>query len=147
MAETTPKEEVAVTKEEAKVAEKAPAKKSPAKKTSKTTKTAEKEPAAKKTAKAADKKPAAKEETKAASTAAPKKAPTKKAELKPEMFVQYQENTISQDDLYEKVKADWTEDGHRMSNVKSLKIYVKPEENKAYYVINEKYFGDVNLFV
>ena len=125
MAETTSKEEVAVAKEEAKVAEKAPA--------------------AKEAAKAADKKPAAKEETKSAS-AAPKKPAAKKAELKPEIFVEYQENAIAQNDLYEKVKADWTESGHRMANVKSLKIYVKPEDNKAYYVINDKYSGDVDLF-
>ena len=140
---TTQKEEQAVTNEEVK-AEKEEAK-APAKRTRRTRASKEAKDAKEET-KAADKRQTAKdtkEETKAPTT---KKQPAKKPELKPEIVLQYQDNAIDQGELYEKVRVDWTEGGHRMANVKSLKVYVKPEENKAYYVINDKYTGDVDLF-
>ena len=37
-------------------------------------------------------------------------------------------------------------EGHRAGCIKTLNIYVKPEEYKAYYVINDKFFGSVDLF-
>ena len=36
--------------------------------------------------------------------------------------------------------------GIRAGCIKTLNIYVKPEEYKAYYVINDKFFGSVDLF-
>ena len=37
-------------------------------------------------------------------------------------------------------------DGHRASSIKSLQVYLKPEEFAAYYVINQKFAGRVDLF-
>ena len=34
---------------------------------------------------------------------------------------------------------------HRASSVKKLTLYVKPEDRKAYYVINDKTTGSVEL--
>lgn len=49
--------------------------------------------------------------------------------------------------VVDKVKAAFVASGHRVSSIKSLQIYIKPEENKAYYVINDnKYSGEVDLF-
>lgn len=48
--------------------------------------------------------------------------------------------------IEEKVKAQFVAEGHRAGAIKKLDIYIKPEENAAYYVINEKFSGRVDLF-
>lgn len=128
------KPEVAEKKEEAK---KAPvAKKSVAKKAA-APKAEKKAPAAKKAAapKAAKKAPAAKK--------AAKKAPVaKKAVVEPKKFmVQTMAGAeISYTDIVKKVNKAISE------NIKSLEIYVKAEEGKAYYVVNGDITGAVELF-
>ena len=105
-----------------------------------------------------------KEETKKATETSAKKAPgrpkkttkektnnAKKEPMVPEMFIQYdddpagaQEANIA--DIVAKVKAVYVAQGHRESSIKSLQIYMKPQMWKAYYVINHKIEGDVDLF-
>ena len=88
----------------------------------------------------AAKKPAAKRST-------AKKEKAEKPELKPEVFIEYQHQQASQLSIVDKVKAAFVASGHRASSIKSLQIYIKPEEYKAYYVINDnKYNGEVDLF-
>ena len=89
-------------------------------------------------------------ETKAAPAAKPaaKKAaakPAEKPEVKPEVFFQYDGGEISANDYVEKVKQAYVAEGHRVSSIKSLQLYFKPEDNKVYYVINEKITGDLDL--
>ena len=74
------------------------------------------------------------------------KAKAKKEPVKAEIIVQYKEGETSIQDLEEKVKAQFVAEGHRAGCIKSLNIYVKPEDYKAYYVINEKFSGSVDLF-
>lgn len=70
------------------------------------------------------------------------KKATKKAvknadkEYKRKIFVQYLGKEISEDYIYEKFKSEWTKN-HSMEVVKSLNVYVKPEDNTAYCVVNE----------
>ena len=78
--------------------------------------------------------------------AAAKKAAPKKEELKPEVFIQYQGNEAIVADVIEKAKNEFVADGHRASSIKSLQVYLKPEEFAAYYVINQKFAGRVDLF-
>lgn len=94
------------------------------------------------------KKVEAKKETATPAKKAPaKKAPAKKAEkLVPEVFIQYQGMESMQSDIIEKIKAQFVAEGHRVGNIKSLNIYLKPEDNAAYYVINDKNAGKVDLF-
>lgn len=82
---------------------------------------------------------------------AKEKAAKEKAVLVPEMFVQYddtlagaQEASVA--DIVAKVKALYVAQGHRESSIKSLQIYMKPQMWKAYYVINHKIEGDIDLF-
>lgn len=91
--------------------------------------------AAKTTAKKATKKAAAKKTTK-----------VEKKELVPEVFVQFDGNEDVVANVIERAKEAFTADGHRASSIKSLKVYLKPEEYAAYYVINDTYAGKVNLF-
>ena len=113
---------------------KAPAKKPAAKKTTAAAKkpaakkTAEKKPAEKKTA---EKKPAAKK------AAAPKAADTSASKV----VIQFAGGEADTAALVEKAK--------KISGVKSAKqvdVYVKPEVNRVYYVINGDTFGDFALF-
>lgn len=97
--------------------------------------------AAAKTADAAEK-TVKKAETKV--KAAAKKAA--KEVLKPEITVQYQNLEVTTEAVEERVKAQFAAEGHRVGTIKKLNIYVKPEEYAAYYVINDKFTGRVDLF-
>ena len=91
----------------------------------------------------------AKEEKKAGRKPAAKKAaakPAKKEEAVTEIYVQYGPGESSVATVVEKIKAEYVEQGHRASSIKSLKVYLKPEDRSAYYVINDKVAGRVDLF-
>ena len=64
--------------------------------------------------------------------------------LKPELFVQYQGGEVDMATLVEAAKADFHQTKKR-TLVTAMKIYFKPEEQAAYYVINEKYEGKIHL--
>lgn len=66
--------------------------------------------------------------------------------LKPEITVQYQNLEVTTETVEERVKAQFAAEGHRVGTIKKLNIYVKPEEYAAYYVINDKFTGRVDLF-
>lgn len=108
-------------------------------------------------AKAAEVKTAVKETVKEAVAEKKEKAvktpkstkPAKKAvkeEVKPEVFIQYEGKEAIVAEAIEKAKAEFVADGHRVSSIKSLQVYLKPEEYAAYYVINQKFAGRVDLF-
>lgn len=98
----------------------------------------------KETKKAATKKAAPKKETAKKETA---KKTTAKKEAEVDVYVEFSGNQISEKNVEERVKAAYVEAGHRASSIKSLRIYIKPEENAAYYVINDDNVGRVDLFV
>ena len=64
--------------------------------------------------------------------------------MRPEIFVQYQGDETSMDALVEAVKANFHAEKKR-TLITSLKMYVKPEEHTAYYVINETFEGKIPL--
>ncbi len=91
----------------------------------------------------------AKKTAKKATTAAKKtadKAATVKTKLVAEVFIQYQNKEITAEDIVGRIKAAYEAEGKKSSAIKSLQVYVKPEENAAYYVINMKNAGKVNLY-
>lgn len=121
-----------------KTAVKAPAKKPAAKKAP------AKKPAAKKApAKTAAKAPAKKA---AAKKPAAKKAPAKKAApakiVEPKKFViqNSADQGVSYETVVKKVNKAFKD------KIKTLDIYVKSEEGKAYYVVNGEVTGSVDLF-
>jgi len=65
--------------------------------------------------------------------AAPKTTKRKKTE---EVFFQYQGKEVSTKDILAKVKDAFVSEGNKKSDIESLEIYIKPEDNAAYYVIN-----------
>jgi len=68
----------------------------------------------------------------------------KSAHLQPELFLQYQDSETSMAALVELAKADFHKEKKR-TLVTDLKLYVKPEEHVAYYVINGSHTGKVSF--
>ena len=62
--------------------------------------------------------------------------------LKPEIVVQYQGGEIDMAALVESAKADFHKEKKR-TLITALKLYVKPEEHMAYYVVNGSHEGKV----
>ena len=86
------------------------------------------------------------EEKTAEKKAPAKKAPAKKAELKTEMYLQFYGKEYSDKEILQKVKEIWTKVlKKKVGDMKDVKIYLKPEESKAYYVINGDTTGEVDL--
>ena len=75
---------------------------------------------------------------------AAKTTAAKKAEPVTEVYVQYWGKEIHTSEVADRIKKICTEDmGKKASELKDLKIYIKPEDNGAHYVIN----GDVTGFI
>ena len=105
-----------------------------AEKAADTVKTTAKKTASK--AKSAVKKTAAKAKVKAASG---------KDDVTTKVYVQYAGNEVLENDVLERVKEAYVAEGNRASGIKSVQVYLKPEENAAYYVINNT-AGRIDLF-
>ena len=139
----TPKTDDAKASVETKAAEKTaevkPAAEKPVEEKTAEVKSAEKKTAAKKTT--TRKTTAAKKTT---TKTAAKTTAAKKAEPVTEVYVQYWGKEIHTSEVADRIKKIWTEDmGKKASELKDLKIYIKPEDNGAHYVIN----GDVTGFI
>lgn len=83
------------------------------------------------------------QEEKAAAAKARAESKAKEDNLKPAFIMQFQGSEIDLDTLAEAAKADFRQVKKR-TPVTDLKLYVKPEERVAYYVINEKFNGSVS---
>lgn len=89
--------------------------------------------------KAAKKAPAKKD---AAKKPAAKKAVAPKAAAEErKVVIQYNGGEIAGTDLVDKAKAD-----AGIKTAKSVVVYVRPEINKVYYVIDDNTFGNFDLF-
>lgn len=76
------------------------------------------------------------------------KAEAPKAEKKKavqNVYVQFAGKEILTADLVAQVTEKWVALGHRASSIKELNLYVKPEDSAAYYVINGKESGKIEL--
>lgn len=74
------------------------------------------------------------------------KTTAKKEAVKSQYIVQYQNNEVELEKIEERVKAQFVSEGHKAGTIKKINVYVKPEEYSAYYVINDKFSGRVDLF-
>ena len=91
--------------------------------------------AAKKTTKTA-----AKKETE------PKAAKTTKAAASQKIVLQLGgKGDLSMEDIINRVKDAYAAEGHSAASVKNIEVYIKPEENMAYYVI-DGYASGISLY-
>ena len=68
-----------------------------------------------------------------------KKAPAKRAtakDIKTSVVVQFAGKEVTEKDLIAAVKKAYTKKGNKVGDIKTIEIYVKPEESAAYYVVN-----------
>lgn len=120
----TVKEKVTSEKVPAKKDAKTPAKKTTARKSIKKV--------SEKPVKSVEKKPATRRTTKKESAA--------------EIYIQYLGKELSTKNVLENIKNLWTgEMGRKEKDFKDVKVYIKPEENKAYFVINGNETGYICL--
>ncbi len=92
--------------------------------------------------KAPVKKATAEKKAPAKKTAAVKKAPAKKEAVKAVVNLQFAGKSYTDDDLVKIAKDVWKYDlGNKAADFKSVELYVKPEESRAYYVINGEVTG------
>lgn len=79
-----------------------------------------------------------------AKTESVKVTPAKKsAETK--LVVEYHGKQVEEKDMIASVKAAWTKSGKKESDIQTMTLYVKPEENAIYYVINETETGKADF--
>ena len=65
--------------------------------------------------------------------------------MKTSLFLEYQDLQIEEKSIIASIKELWIKDGNKIKDIQDLRIYVKPEEYAAYYVINDDYSGKINL--
>ena len=92
----------------------------------------------------AEKKETVKKET-AKKTTARKTAKAEKPAAVHNVYVQFAGKEVLTSALTELVTEKWVAMGHRASSIKTLDLYVKPEDGAAYYVINGKETGKIEL--
>ena len=82
-----------------------------------------------------------------ATKATAEKAPAKKAAAKKaEVTVEFAGKSYSTEQLVQIAKDVWKYDlGRKATEFKTVEIYVKPEENQAYYVVNGDVTGSFSL--
>lgn len=83
-------------------------------------------------------------EEKASAAKARAESKAKADNLKPTVIVQFQGTDVDLDTLVETAKVDFRQ-AKKRTPITDLKLYVKPEERTAYYVINEKFNGSVSF--
>ena len=62
-----------------------------------------------------------------------------------ELYLQTAGGEWNISDCKERVMAAYAADGHETSGIRKLTVYLKPEEGKVYYVVNEEATGSVEL--
>jgi hypothetical protein len=91
------------------------------------------------------------EKTKEVTTATKKavaasKSTTRRSSIKETVYLQYLGKEINKEEPTDQVKEIWTSQlGRKASELKTITWYLKPEENKAYYVINNDVTGSIAL--
>ena len=66
-----------------------------------------------------------------------KTASKKAVSLNTEVYVQWLGKEVSEKDIVDSIKKIWTEEmGKKEADLTDLKIYIKPEDNGAHYVIS-----------
>ena len=76
----------------------------------------------------------------------PKAAKTTKAAASQKIVLQLGgKGDLSMEDIINRVKDAYAAEGHSAASVKNIEVYIKPEENMAYYVI-DGYASGISLY-
>ena len=65
--------------------------------------------------------------------------------MKTNIYVEFYGEQISKDELVKEAEKIWVAAGKKASDINKIDLYVKPEEDKAYYVINDELDGSFHI--
>lgn len=65
--------------------------------------------------------------------------------MKSNVYVDYQGIHTDTKNAVDTVKELWKEQGNKVKDLVSVDVYIKPEENKCYYVLNGEITGSFDL--
>ena len=65
--------------------------------------------------------------------------------MKTAIFVEHAGKQVEEKAIIASVKQLWTESGHKVGDLKTLKLYIKPEDHSVYYVINGTETGKIEF--
>lgn len=82
--------------------------------------------------------------TKPAARSTAKKSAAKK-EIKVSTTIQYYGNEVAEKDIVANVKKAWRGPGRKVADIKTMELYIKPEDYSVYYVINGVDTGSIPL--
>ena len=68
-----------------------------------------------------------------------------KKDFKVKAVVEYYGKQVEEKDIIARVKKAWTKSGKKVGDIKEMDLYIKPEENAVYYVINGTETGSVEF--
>ena len=68
------------------------------------------------------------------------------AKTKQQLILQFNGQDTDLTAIEANVKQIWKDAGKKVTDIASLDIYVKPQEGKAYYVVNKDVEGAIDLF-
>ena len=67
------------------------------------------------------------------------------AAMKMKTFVEYNGKQVEEKELIANIEKVWVEAGNKVGDIKTLELYIKPEEATVYYVINETEKGSIEF--
>ena len=65
--------------------------------------------------------------------------------MKMKTFVEYSGKQVEEKEVIANIKKVWVEAGNKVGDIKTLELYIKPEEATVYYVINETEKGSIEF--
>lgn len=65
--------------------------------------------------------------------------------MKSNIYVEYQGKQTDCKDVLATAKKVWVDEGNKVKDLKTVDLYIKPEENAVYYVFNEDESGKIEL--
>lgn len=68
------------------------------------------------------------------------------AKIKQQFILQFDGQEADLSAVEANVKQAWKDAGKKVTDIATLDIYVKPQEGKAYYVVNKDVEGAIDLF-
>ncbi len=65
--------------------------------------------------------------------------------MKATLYVEYGQNQRDDKALVSRAKEIWVNAGNKIKDIDTLNLYVKPEEDSVYYVVNDDFSGKFSL--
>ncbi|MCR5487567.1 MAG: DUF6465 family protein [Lachnospiraceae bacterium] len=65
--------------------------------------------------------------------------------MKLNVVLEYQDRQKTESELVKGAEQVWKDAGRKVSDIKKIELYVKPEDSKTYIVINDEFSSDFDI--